>query len=135
MKLLTPQEVIQALLDGKKVEIRGAINLQNSGWKPLNEHEIHIRVLTTGLFIFRLAKEMITINGVSFPKPACEPLEIGQEYFVCDIVSKGFYDIFEWENCKLDQDFLKYGMIHLTKEDAIAHAKALIKLSGGKVDE
>ncbi|WII94684.1 hypothetical protein LU276_06550 [Moraxella haemolytica] len=135
MKLLTPQEALQAIIDGKKVEIRGVIDSQNSGWKPLNEHEIHIRVLTNGLFIFRLAKEMITINGVSFPKPDSEPLEIGQEYFVCDIVSKGFYDIFEWENRKLDQDFLKYGMIHLTKEDAIAHAKALIKLSGGTIDE
>lgn len=30
MKILTPPEVVQALLDGKKVEIRGAIDPQNS---------------------------------------------------------------------------------------------------------
>lgn len=54
MKTLTPPEVVQALLDDKKVEIRGVIASQNDDWKPLDEREAHIRVLTNGLFMFRL---------------------------------------------------------------------------------
>lgn len=39
----------------------------------------------------------------------------------------------EWDNVKLDEQRLERGVVHLTEENAIAHAKALIKLSGGKL--
>lgn len=133
MKLLTPPEVVQALLDGKKVEIRGVIYPQNSGWKPLNEHEIHIRVLTNGLFIFRLAQEMITIGDVSFPKPASEPLADGTKYWLVSLSYQPY--AYKWSNAECDNLYLRMGLVHLSKENATAHAKALIKLSGGTIDD
>ncbi|MDO4441357.1 MAG: hypothetical protein Q4B81_04165 [Moraxella sp.] len=135
MKLLTPQETLQAIIDGKRVEIRGAIDSHNSGWKPLNEHEIHIRVLTNGLFIFRLAKETITIGDVSFPKPESSPPKQGTKYWAVSITAHYIPPLRIWEDDNIDKSYLAHGLVHLSKENAIAHAKALIELSGGKVDE
>ena len=86
---------------------------------------------------FRLAQEMITIGDVSFPKPESEPPELGTEYWIAE-PSYGYYattiPIF-WSDDSQDRIYLKRGLVHLTRENAIAHAKALIKLSGGNVDE
>lgn len=132
--LLTPPEVVQVMLDGKKVEIRGVIASQNNKWKPLNEHEIHIGVLTNGLFMFRLAQEMITVGDVSFPKPESRAPEIGDMYYIPRLNASTFRNQYHWDGSEADQSFLKAGLVHLTKENAIAHAKALIKLSGGECE-
>ena len=137
MQTLTPPEVVQAILDGKRVEIRGVIASQNDDWKPLNEHEIHIRVLTNGLFMFRLAQEMVTIGDVSFPKPESEPPELGTEYWIAELSYEYYATTLPilWADDSHDHMYLKRGLIHLSRENAVAHAEALIKLSGGSVND
>ena len=136
---LTPPEVVQAMLEGKRVEIRGFIASQHDYWKPLNEHEIHIGVLTNGLFVFRLAQEqeMITVGDVSFPKPESKPLEVGTEYWIAELCYgyRVTANLILWEDDAQDRIYLKRGCVHLSRENAIAHSKALVKLSGGNVDE
>lgn len=136
MNELTPPEVVQALLDGKKVEIRAVIDSQNSDWKPLDEHEVNIRVLTNGFFMFRLAQEMITVGDVSFPKPESEPLEVGTVYWVTAPTHQYYSSIttFIWGNGRDDKRYLQRGFVHLTRDAAIQHAKALVNLSGGSID-
>lgn len=134
MKELTPPEVVQALLDGKKVEIRAVIDSQNSDWKPLDEHEVSIRVLTNGFFMFRLAQEMITVGDVSFPKPESEPLQDGDKYWIADPMANSYAILSMWVGNKLDKLALSKGLLHKSRESAIAHAKAIIKLSGGSID-
>lgn len=132
--LLTPTEVVQTILDGKRVEIRDVIASQNNEWKPLNEHEIHIGVLTSGLFMFRLAQEMITVGGVSFPKPESVEPEAGTMYYIAYLDNLSPYLNYVWRDTIIDRRRLKTGVVHLSKENAIAHAKALIKLSGGECE-
>lgn len=136
MKLLTPKEALQAIIDDKKLEYRKAYN---SSWHEFNPDGSHIFIgsIFNGCYIFRLAQEMITIGDVSFPKPVSEyeKFEEGQEYFMPALQSDAFYCHSKWWHGTLDTKRLEQGLIHLTKENAIAHAKALIKLSGGKVDE
>ena len=131
-KLLTPQEALRAIIDGKKVEclLEGL-----EKWDS-------ILLFTTGVLVnprnkFRLSQEMITIGGVSFPKPESEPLEINTEYWVAE-ASYGYYATANptlWVDDSQDRLYLKRGLVHLSKENAISHAKALIKLSGGTIDE
>lgn len=40
-----------------------------------------------------------------------------------------------WQDTQAFRSHLERGLVHLNKEAAIAHAKALIKVSGGRVDE
>ena len=129
---LTPQEALQAIIDGKKVECL-LDGLEN--WNS-------ILLFTTEVLAnphnkFRLAQEMITIGDVSFPKPESEPPELGTEYWIAEASYEYYATTIPilWGDDSQDRIYLKRGFVHLTRENAIAHAKALIKLSGGNVDE
>lgn len=80
---------------------------------------------------------MITINGVSFPKPACQPLENDTEYWIVNLFDDNYSrkQSHSWQNYNFDNHWLRRGLIHLSRENAITHAKALIKLGGGNIDE
>lgn len=78
---------------------------------------------------------MVAIGDVCFPKPESSPLRTGTTYFYPNFIKVGLEDWFEWTDDELDFKLLKSNMLHLSKENAIAHAKALIKLNGGKIDE
>lgn len=133
MKLLTPQETLQAIIDGKGLECRWYASTE---WKVFipTEHPISTVHIFNGTFQFRLAQEMITIDGVSFPKPESKPPKQGS-YYIASLEYDNFYAPSIWDGDALDKFRLKCGLVHLSKENAIAHTKALIKLSGGKVDE
>lgn len=136
MTVLTPQEALQAIADGKKLECKW---FDESKWITFNPLQIttSIRSIFKRHCVFRLAQEMITIGDVSFPKPESEPLKNGTEYWVAEPSYKHYtsHDANNWADDDLDKNYLRRSLVHLSRENAIAHAKALIKLSGGKVDE
>ncbi|AKG19276.1 hypothetical protein AAX09_07710 [Moraxella bovoculi] len=134
-KLLTAPEVVQALLAGKDVECTRAMDSQSNDWYSLNQYETSISMLTNGLFIFRLAQEKVTIGDVSFPKPVSEPLKKGTKYWFAGLGSERCAFSYDWDDDETDKRILRRGLLHLSEENAVAHAKALIKLSGGTIDE
>ena len=131
MKELTTQEALQAVIDGKKVEVRGVIASCNEEWRLLNIHNTSIDVLTSGLFMFRLAQEMITIGNVSFPKPESKPLKDAEQYWVVTLTVAPYTVSVSWSGDQFDKWALSRGLVHRSKENAIKHSKALIELSGG----
>lgn len=133
MKILTASEVVQAIQDGKKVEFRYPnIDVWHKieTWKNLS-----LGKLLDPTFKFRLVQETLTVNDVSFPKPESEPLRDGDEYWMADPTHKRYALLFEWSGDEFHKWALSRAMVHKSKENAIAHAKCLIKLSGGTIDE
>ena len=135
MKELTIQEALQAIIDGKKVEIRGVNAACNGEWRLLNERNTSIDVLTSGLFMFRLAQEMITVGDVSFPMPESEPLKGDEQYWVAAPTVAAYTASVSWTGDQFDKWALSRGLVHRSKENAIKHSKALIELSGGNPDD
>lgn len=131
--LLTPQEVLQAIIDGKKLEYKWC---EANEWRPFNRlaNGVCIECIFKGDCIFRPFQEMITIGGVSFPKPESETPEQGCNYYSPNLLSYSLYICNSWEDDRFDARRLEQGLVHLTEENAIAHAKALIKLSGGSYE-
>lgn len=103
-------------------------------FNPLNNGVV-IECVYKSDYIFRLAQEMITIGGVSFPKPESEPLSKNTRYYLPYLFKPEEPYETVWDNVEMDYKYLALGLIHLSQKNAIAHAKALIKLSGGNVDE
>lgn len=127
MKLLTPEEVLQAIKDRKPVEVKFGDDYE---WELVKRCEMNIDELLNPEYLFRFPQKMITIGDVSFPKPLTDKPSINTKYYY----PSSYFHLFDngfWNNTELDCHRLKLGMLHLTKENAIAHAKALIKLSGG----
>ena len=135
MKELTIQEALQAIIDGKKVETKGVNAACNGEWRLLNEHNTSIDVLTSGLFMFRLAQEMITVGDVSFPMPESEPLKGDEQYWVAAPTVAAYTASVSWTGDQFDKWALSRGLVHRSKENAIKHSKALIELSGGNPDD
>lgn len=133
MKELTPAELVQAIQDGKKVEFR---MVSSDTWFELKEWKsVKLGELLDAVWQYRLAQEMITIGDVSFPKPESNPPEVGTQYYVAYPTYSGYATSCLWTGDQFDKRGLSRGFVHRSKENAIAHAKALIKLSGGNPDD
>ena len=129
-KLLTPQETFQAIADDKALEYKW---YDSDKWERFNvlENSVFIKSVLTGRFFFRLAQEMITVGDISFPKPESETLSRNTKYYLPYLLKPNEPHGASWENTEMDYKYLKLGLIHLSQENAIAHAKAIIKLSAG----
>lgn len=128
MKSLTPQEAVQAFLDGLPVQLK---RKTNKDWHTINSNN-KLEIFFNDEYEFRIYHEMVTIGGISFPKPICKAPKDGVYVYITQAGCDRYCDHYKWNS---DQGFLyiflKRGLLHLTKENAVAHAKALIQLSGG----
>ncbi|QPB42182.1 hypothetical protein [Rodentibacter haemolyticus] len=77
---------------------------------------------------YRRKPKTILINGIEVPEPVREPLHKGDTYYTPDF-DKNMYSALGWCDDDYDIEYLRNGIIHLTKENAIAHAKALISFT------
>ena len=83
--------------------------------------------------LFMESPPMRSINGEEYPEPVRGPLEYGQEFFVANPLGMDFYSSCEWNGSMLEILWLERGLIHLTREAAIAYGRAFASASGGKV--
>ena len=71
----------------------------------------------------------IRIGEYDVPEPVREPLEKDTEYWIPHFSLEVLANRFKWYGDKFDNRVLKNGLIHLTKEAAFIHAKALMSLT------
>lgn len=71
----------------------------------------------------------ININGFEVPEPIREPLELNTLYYIPALSAPMGYLEHSWGNTNPDWKELNLGLIHLTKEAAILHAKALLSFT------
>ena len=82
---------------------------------------------------YRRKPTTITIGGEEVPEPEREPLDVGELYWVASTRQGGLAYYSRWYCDDTDMSRLRFGLVHRTKEAAVAHIKALIKVSGGEI--
>ena len=93
---------------------------------------IHLPVRFYSHMVYRLKPEppkTIRIGEYDVPEPVREPLEKDTEYWIAHFSLAELANRFKWYSDEFDKRALKNGLIHLTKEAAVIHAKALISLT------
>lgn len=75
---------------------------------------------------YRRKPKTITVNGVEVPEPIREELKNIERYYLAYPISEELYAEYYWTGAKPDKLWLEKGLIHSTKEAAIAHAKAML---------
>lgn len=80
---------------------------------------------------YRIKPKTIRIGEIDVPEPVRVALEVGQKYYIPSILRCAVQGKEEWRGDDDDRLWLSRGLIHLTREDAELHAKALILVSGG----
>ena len=111
-------EVMQHYADGGKIVGPGGVTAIPNllfDWKTSN-YNIHI--------------EPLLINGIEIPHPETDKPTEGTRFFRPSLTnSLEFYKDSVWDSHKFNNLLLKRGLVHLTKEAAIAHSKALLSFT------
>ena len=93
---------------------------------------IHLPLRFYSHMEYRLKPEppkTIRIGEYDVPEPVREPLEKDTEYWIAHFSLAELANRFKWYSDEFDKRVLKNGLIHLTKEAAVIHAKALLSLT------
>lgn len=134
-ELKTWRDVIQAMLDGEELEYY--LEASKSWVDFLYLPSVPVKELThQPRNRCRIKPKTIMIGDMEVPEPVryVSELEIDEKYFVSLIGSGDFCSFYHWNGDEFDLRMLRRGLIHKTKEAAILHAKALIKISGGSYE-
>ena len=84
----------------------------------------------TANIAYRRKPRTIHIGKIEITEPVREPLQNGENYFVPAIDCGDCHaNRFSWDNDSTDKRLLKQGVVHLTTEDALSHARALLALT------
>ena len=77
-------------------------------------------------FEYHRKPKTITVNGIEVPEPIREELKNIERYYLAYPISEELYSEYYWTGAKPDKLWLEKGLIHSTREAAIAHAKAML---------
>ena len=92
---------------------------------------VHADSFSKGTATFRL-KPQLVIGDQSVPLPEREVPAKGTTYFTPSLYAQTYFTEYCWAVETLDLRWLERGLVHLTKEAAIAHGEALVALSKKK---
>ena len=121
---LMMQYAQDALTTNKPWELWEYQAQENARWVSLDNHPRWVISCK-----YRRKPKTININGFEVPEPVREPLELATSYYTPDLSAPEGYRIYTWSDINLDWKELNLGLIHLTKEAAILHSKALLSFT------
>lgn len=84
-----------------------------------------------GEYYFKLKPKFITINNINFPEPLSIEPDMDSECWIVAPAADCLAYSLVWSSTPYEKEWLKRGLLHSSKDNAIAHAKALIAASGG----
>lgn len=122
MKPHPEAEILRAIADGKRMRMR-----INNVFEDVTGDEA-LKYMLSGQDI-SIKPETITINGHEVPCPVREPLKDAQCYWFVSFWGLDIVDEAIWWRDEIDNKRLEHGLIHYTKEAAIAHAEALLSFT------
>jgi hypothetical protein len=128
--MLNHREVLEALLAGKV--LRDKFNKGMVVYLGTDDTVYDERgngVVTVFLCDWELSPEVIEINGIEVPKGETVVPARGSRLFLPVIHDPTYFQCIDWNGSSLHRDFLSKGLLHVTKEGAIAHAKALLSFT------
>lgn len=121
-------EFLRAIADGESFD---NFEIHMSNWQETEWTEFGAYYLSStswlacpGDWKIRRKQQFIEVNGFKVP----EPLTVAPEgdFFMADITIRDLYGRYTWNNDEVDKLWLSRGILHSTKENAIAHAKAML---------
>ena len=83
---------------------------------------------------YRIKPRTIRIGEIDVPEPVRKPLQKDEHYYIAVTDVSSLTRSMYFQGGGDDIRWLSRGLIHLTREAAELHAKALILVSGGRVE-
>lgn len=131
MSVKTPHPhaaIIQAWADGESIEYLSSLG----EWVPLNKVYAPSFSPDTN---YRIKKKTMMVNGFEVQAGETEKLKKRTEYYLPELRTSELSSVYSWEEDSFDLLYLSRGIIHLTKESSIAHAKAMLGIDPNESEE
>lgn len=117
------KQAIQWALDGKEVQVN------RIGWTTCSLEGVMRHILNdSGNLEFRLKPRTITVNGREVQAGEVVAPASYITYWHPSVARLEMIDSASWDGGDFDRRCLERGLVHLTKEAAIAHAKAMLNI-------
>lgn len=119
-------QILRWIADGE--DVLGSLDGGGEGEFPhdFSPNSIQHVLLGKPGWIFRLKPRTITVNGREIVAGSAVEPERGITYYLPVPHQEGMYGWETWTNNDFDRRTFSRGLVHLTKENAIAHAKAML---------
>ena len=134
--LISGADALKALAAGKEVQYSHEEIPVLDQWatiRNLEEYSLDYFLKPDTKFKFRLKPRTLKIGDIEITAPETEPLKDGR-YYIPSLINFSFYEQLNWNCDGFNYHHLKHGLVHLTEQNAIAHTRALILVSGGSVE-
>ena len=115
--------VIKAMAEGKQVMYKSNIST-SAEWLILNKP-----VVDGNNYDYKADIEVIKVNGFEVPKPVSKKLPDHTPYWYVDINDRELVNRAHWVGIADDLRYLERRLIHLDKESAVLHAKAMLGIT------
>jgi hypothetical protein len=129
---MNAREIMEALLYGEIVQ-QYSPHLEKWLDVSINNECVFINDCKVSAVNFeqksRMKPKTILINGFEVPEPERKSLDDGSKYYFPSMEDKSMSVYSIWQEDYLDKCRLSRGLIHLTKEAATTHAKALLSFT------
>lgn len=121
-------QVLRWIADGEEIQWQSS----NGTWCE-EEHGDALSSIAMDQYAparYRLKPRTITVNGREIVAGESEKPDHGATYWVPCLDKEVFFTEYVWnkDGDPVDTRCLQYGLVHLTKEAAIAHAKAMLNI-------
>lgn len=123
------KEALIAHFQGKKVEKKSD---WSNGWVAFSKglDEATFSQMVDDEFgrrcAFRLAPRTIKVNGVEVPAPEKKFPRHNQTFYLPQLYNNEFVSSYTWVGNSYNVSALKKGLVHLDRESAVKHAKAML---------
>lgn len=129
----THKELLEALLAGETLEEFNEYTLRLHEDNLLFKNKDGLIAPLSNLCLrnpmdWKIKPKTININGFEVPEPIRKPLSFKEVYYIA-VLTENLYYCQEWADSTKDMKNLKAGIVHLTKEAAEIHAKALLSFT------
>ena len=98
-------------------------------WRNFDSHSLTIHPSWYPEVEYRRKPRTININGFEVPEPLRIEPKFEEPYWIADPASRDLADQYKWAGHTVDFRWLQRGLLHLTKEAAELHAKALLSFT------
>lgn len=131
-KTYTLIEFLEQNQDGYKLEDWEITWGDQNCWAPFSRSKDIFNFYVN--LLFRKKVKTIVCNGFTIPAPETVAPKLDCTYFLANVGYREFFSELEWTGVSYDNGVLKRQILHLTKENAIMHAKAMLGIDPHKPD-
>lgn len=120
------KDILIAIANGLKTNEIEVKHYQWQEWQNGREYSSWMSPTTAGNWQVRLVPKTMLFNGQQLPVPMETAPEKGAIVYLPDLAKKDKSCWMVWDNTKWQEKLLDQGLVHSTKEAAIAWANAMI---------